>query len=560
MVTKEHTVKVVESLPERLDRDRILRIFAWGRLVLAGLLAVVVPLLPPDLVPRVNTGILLVVLSIVAVSSGARLIFGSAGRPRRAAWYLCLLDASLITAAVASTGGARSMLAFLYVLLVTAACVLLSRTGSLVIAALSSALYIGLVFVRTVVPVTHLWEPLGEGTTLEILAMFVNTGTLLVVAIVASGLAERIRSTREELETQRQDLRDLQAFKEVILRSVGAGLIVLDRHHTVTVLNRAAEQVSGRPATEMVGQPWSALFGSMPIEAIEATIAIQPNASARQEATLLRPDGRRVPVRMTFSVLRSGDGRNLGLVAVCEDLSEIREMEEQMRRADRLATLGRLAANIAHEIRNPLASLTGAIEALTGDVGAHDDRDRLTQIVARESARLNQMIGSFLEYARPAPLAAETVDISELIDDVLVLLEHRELPPGLKITRDVAPALAWAVDPQRLRQVLWNLCLNALDAMPDGGELTVRATTGGTRLRISVTDTGEGIAATDFSHLFEPFFSTKPGGSGLGLAVVHRFVRDHGGDVDVRSAPGLGTTFVLTLPGHHSPSGGSVGA
>jgi signal transduction histidine kinase len=169
--------------------------------------------------------------------------------------------------------------------------------------------------------------------------------------------------------------------------------------------------------------------------------------------------------------------------------------------------------------------------------------------VARESDRLNRIIGNFLEYARPAPLMLGPVDVAEALEEVLFLLEHRDLPPGLKILREFPPSLVWHADTQQLREAIWNLCLNAVEAMPEGGELRVTAGLDGGLLRIAVSDTGVGIAAPDLPHIFEPFFSTKAGGNGLGLALVHRIARDHHGDVDVRTVLGLGTTFVLTLPG-----------
>ena len=351
MLQKKDTIKATESLPKRLDPERILRVFVRARLALAGLLAVLVPLMPPDLVPRVNTGILLVVLPVVAASSGVLLLRGSVGRPRRAAWYLCLLDATLITAVVAATGGGRSILAFLYVLLVTAACVLLSRTGSLVIAALSSALYTGLVFFRTVVPVTYFWEPVGEGVALEVLAMFVNTGTLLVVAIVAGGLAERFLATRQQLETRQKDLSDLQVFKDLIFQSVGTGLIALDQNHLITAFNRAAETITGLPAEQAIGRPWPAIFGDvLPLADIDAAISESPRTSIWREIELGRADGARVPVRVTCSALVSGEGSRLGLIAACEDLSAMREMEARMRRADRLASLGRVQAEVPERL------------------------------------------------------------------------------------------------------------------------------------------------------------------------------------------------------------------
>jgi two-component system sensor histidine kinase PilS (NtrC family) len=463
------------------------------------------------------------------------------------AWLVCLLDTALVTAVVAATGGARSIFAFLYVLSVTAACLLLSRTGGLAIAAASSALYTGLVFGRTVFPVTALFEAPQESTALEIITIFMNAGTFLVVAIVAGGLAERFRATQRELETKQTNLRDLEAFTDLVFHSVGTGLVALDADLRVTAINRAAEQITGVSAVSAVGQPWGLFGDGVALDAIEREIASSGRGSAWREVSVLRTDGEEIPVRMTFSALRAGDGRRIGLIAACEDLSAIRAMEARMRAADRLATLGRMAANIAHEIRNPLASLSGAVEVLAS--GPPDEtRERLGQIVLKETGRLNGIIREFLEYARPAPLNRMPVNVAEAVDEVLVLLEHRATPGTLKTVREFPPALVWSVDLQQFRQALWNLCLNAVQAMPDGGELRVTMGSVGGRLLVRVSDTGEGIAPADVAHVFEPFFSTKPDGNGIGLALVHRIVQDHGGEIDVQSRPGQGSTFTITVP------------
>ena len=213
----------------------------------------------------------------------------------------------------------------------------------------------------------------------------------------------------------------------------------------------------------------------------------------------------------------------MGLIGVCQDLSAIKQMEERMRQADRLATVGRLSANIAHEIRNPLASVSGAIEALARELPPDPTQSRLVEIVLHESERLNRLITDFLDYARPAPLTMVEVDVARMVEEVLLLLEHRRAPDGLKVVKvvnEVAGPLPIRADPQLVRQVLWNLCLNAVQAMPDGGELRV----GGRRhgvgwIRVWVADTGSGIAEEDLPHVFEPFYSTKPEGTGLGLAL-----------------------------------------
>jgi len=526
--------------------------FARARLGVSLVLLALAPFVSPGPMPG-ESQILALALIIAFASSGAMLLLGPPTQPRRLAWFICLLDCALITAVVAATGGARSIFAFLYVLSVTAACVMLSRTRGLAIAAMSSVLYTGIVIARSVLPLAAFFDTPQETTALELVTMFLNAATLLVVAIVAGGLGERYRATRQELETRQKDLRDLQAFKDLIFESAGTGLIAVDCAHRVMAFNCAVEEIMGVTAKQAIGRSWSALIGTTePLESIEAAIDANARASMRHETALRRPDGSTVPVRMTFSALRSGEGERLGLISACDDLSAIRAMESRMRQADRLATLGRMAANIAHEIRNPLASLTGAIEVLTSPHTAEDARERLSQIVARESERLNHIIKNFLEYARPAPLSITIFDVAAAAEEVLMLLEHRASPGSLKVIREFAPSVLWPVDAEQFRQILWNLCLNAAESMPEGGELRVAVAVRGETLEVTVTDTGEGIAADDLSHVFEPFFSTKSEGTGLGLALVHRVVQEHGGEIDVRSSPGLGTTFTLTLPSRHA--------
>ena len=532
-----------------IDANRLLRGVFWARLGVAGLLLPLGSLLPDELMPGTNHAILAVSLATVVLSSVALLLSLPTARPRHLAWLIALLDVAIVTAVVASTGGARSMFTFLYVMLVTASCVTLSRTGGLTIAAVASVLYTALVFGRTVFPLTTLFEVPEETTALEVLTMFANAGTFLVVAIVAGGLAERFRSTHAELETQRKDLENLEAFKDLVFESVGTGLIAIDRGRTITAFNRAAASITAVAVERAIGRPWAALFGDVvPLTAIEAAIDAEPNHTSRHEVTFRRGGGPEIPVRMMFSALNGGDGQRLGLICACEDLSALRAMEERLRQADRLATLGRMSANIAHEIRNPLASLTGAIEVLAANGTAGELRDRLASIVIKESGRLNTILRDFLEYARPAPLARARVNICETIDEVLILLEHRATPGTLKVARELPPSLEWDVDPQQFRQAIWNLCLNGVEAMPEGGELRVAAAVVDDHLTVRITDTGDGIGITDVHHVFEPFYSTKSGGSGLGLALVHRILQDHGGEIDVDSTPGAGSTFTLRIP------------
>jgi two-component system, NtrC family, sensor histidine kinase PilS len=535
-----------------VDSNRLLRGFSWARLGVAALLLMLGQVLPGDLLPGTNRAVLALVLLTVVVTSSALVLLDPLARPRRISWLICVLDTVLVTALVASTGGPRSIFTFLYVLSVTAACVLLSRTGGLAIAGAASALYIGLVFGRTIFPLTAFFEAPQETTSLEILSMFLNSGTFLIVAFAAGGLAERFQSTHAELETQRRDLRDLQALKDLVFESVGSGLVAIDDRHVVTAFNRAAQAMSGLAASHAIGRPWTALFGDqLDLAAVERAVEVSERESRQYEMAMRRPDGSSVPVRVTLSALRAGDGSRAGLIAMCDDLSIIREMEARVRQADRLATLGRMAANIAHEIRNPLAALTGAIEVLVTEGAPPDTRARLANIVLKESGRLNTIIKQFLEYARPAKVTRARVNVADALDEVLILLDHRAEPGVLKVVREFPASLMWEVDPQQFRQAIWNLCLNAYEAMPGGGELRVAASATDHILVVHVTDTGEGVPQEEAAHIFEPFYSTKTSGTGLGLAMVQRIAQDHGGRVDVQSEPGTGSTFTITVPTHH---------
>jgi two-component system, NtrC family, sensor histidine kinase PilS len=539
--------------PLATDPHALLRAFSWARVVVATLLVGVGPWAPAVAIPTASAGLLGSVFAVVVVSSGTLLVFGPSSRPRFAARLLCVLDATLVTAVVAATGGPRSILAFLYVPLVTAACVLLSRDGALAIAAVASSLYATLVLMRTLVPVLAFDAPADATVALDVLTILVNSGTLMVVAFVSGGVAERFLLSQRELASQRRSFSDLRAFSEVIFQSAGTGLVALDRDYRITAFNRAAETMTGVPSARALGARWADLFsGALPLNEIEAAVTAAPTASTHHEIELSRPDGGVAPLRVTGSALVAGDGTRLGLIIACDDLSTLRALETRMRQADRLATLGRMAANIAHEIRNPLASLTGAVEALTVAGTPAETRRRLTQIVARESNRLSEIIRNFLEYARPTSLKIDRLEVTDVLDDVLRAVAPRAAEGGVKILRDLPCPLPLEADRERLREALWSLCLNAVAAMPGGGELRITATARGGVVELRFTDTGDTILPHDLPHVFEPFFAARNGTGGLGLALVHRLAQEHGGEAIARSAPGSGTEFTLRLPERHA--------
>ena len=497
----------------------------------------------------------LAVLAAVAACAILPLARARIRDARGFARFQLALDVALVSAIVAASGGARSIFVPLYVFSVLAASFVLSRAGALTVAALSSVFSVAIMLGPDAL--ASLGGVSGNGTTTdEALAVCLNAAVFLVVGFVTSSLAGRYRESQEHLDGHRKHLSDLQAFRDLIFESVGSGLVGVDPRGRVTAFNRAAESITGFRSAAALGQPWSAIFGSgIDLDEIREMADKDPSPPRRHEFTLRRQDGRVVPIGISFWSLRAGDGEVAGLVGVCQDLSAIKQMEQRMRQADRLATVGRLSANMAHEIRNPLASISGAVEALAKDLPPDEERNRLVEIVLRESERLDHIVGSFLEYARPAPLTSIDVNLAQILDEVLLLIEHRSLPANLKIMREYAESLPARVDPQQMRQAIWNLCLNAVQAMPDGGEMRVGgralAETEPEQIQIWVADSGHGIADADLPHIFEPFYSTKAGG--IGLALVYRVLQDHGGLIEARSRPGDGTTFTLMLPAAREP-------
>jgi two-component system sensor histidine kinase PilS (NtrC family) len=278
-------------------------------------------------------------------------------------------------------------------------------------------------------------------------------------------------------------------------------------------------------------------------------------APCRFQADLGRADGSTIPVGVTASLLRRGSEGLLGVICSFQDLTEIKRMEGQVRQADRLAAIGRLAAGLAHEIRNPIASIRGSIEVLRENLAPQGTDRQLMDIVLRESDRLDGTIAEFLEFSRPRQVQPELTDLGTLVEEVLILLSHQGAA-GVRIEKEFPDGTVKAVvDPTMVRQALWNLVRNAVESMPGGGTLRVSVAASPARdaegldvVSLSVEDTGVGIAPEHLPHVFEPFYTTKARGTGLGLAIVHRIVEEHAGEIRVERPAGGGSRFTLRLP------------
>ena len=278
--------------------------------------------------------------------------------------------------------------------------------------------------------------------------------------------------------------------------------------------------------------------------------------------------GERLHLGLGAYVLKDAEGIPSGHVVIFQDVTQVVEMERELRRSERLAAIGQLSASIAHEVRNPLAAISGSIQVLekrTPALANDPEAGRLMEIVLRETDRLNALITDFLQYARPAPRRVSEIALGDAVDGILRMFESVR-PASVSVASRVEPGLALRADPEQLRQVLWNLVLNAAQAMEKGGRLEIRATRAdgppqealpGRRneeqaqqdwVEIAVVDEGIGIPMDALDRIFDPFFTTKRGGSGLGLATVHRIVEQHGGSIRVESTSGIGTTVRVRLP------------
>jgi two-component system, NtrC family, sensor histidine kinase PilS len=373
----------------------------------------------------------------------------------------------------------------------------------------------------------------------------------LVVGLLSARLAERQSRSDVRLQAARQSLANLRALHERIVASIRSGVVTTDLEGRIFSFNAAAREITGYTEEAIRGQDASILFGEIKEHVAESMRAIQSgDASPRFETSCLTSEGMRLRLGYSISPLSTEAGVTTGLVITFQDLTQVRSLEETSRRQDRLAAIGRMAASIAHEIRNPLAAMRGSIQMLRSEVPNDSSQAELMEIILRESDRLNRIITDFLSYARPRSLVQARVDVGDLLNQTFVLLRHSpEISANQTVEADVPDEPLFAeADEGQLKQVFWNLARNALQAMPQGG--TLRATlakNSNDRLRIAFTDTGRGMPADQVERLFEPFSSTT-GGTGLGLSIVYQIIRDHGGTINVRSREGQGTTITVELP------------
>jgi two-component system, NtrC family, sensor histidine kinase PilS len=452
-----------------------------------------------------------------------------------------LTDLILVSLVIHETGGWDSSLNFLYPLVIIVAAVLLPRAWATLVAALAFLLY-GMVLELNYYGFVHSYCTTHPSFKALQAIIFVNLFAFLTVAYLAGLLTGKLREVKTELKDTSGALENLQALHENIIHSISSGLITTGFDGRITLVNAAAQRLMDRSAADLLGTPAAQLFLD-PLPAVEAH-----NTYAEVRCDTVSKFRRTFGVRV--AALTQPERPDVGYVYVLDDLTEIRRLEREVRMQDRLAAVGRLAAAIAHEIRNPLTSIAGSVNMLSGVPEMSDEHRRLLDIVTRESQRLNGIITDFLNYSRTKQYRFDKADLIQLVEDTLTLMDHRMKAEktGISIERRFVAKQALALaDGDKLKQVFWNLCENAVRAMKDGGTLTVAVETFNDDWQITFADTGTGMTPQQVEKIFEPFQSNFEGGTGLGLAIVYQIMQAHEGKVWARSKPGQGTTFVLRL-------------
>jgi two-component system sensor histidine kinase PilS (NtrC family) len=476
-----------------------------------------------------------------------------------------LVDVAVISYLLLFTGGTSSQFAPLYLLAPLMGGIFLTVRGGLLFAA-AAALAYGAFYVGEsggmVPPMAYgLTERLSEPALRLRLIMYLPL--LFVVGAIGGAIGRSLREGRLALDEARAQLNRALFDTETILENLSSGLATIDVGGSVRHWNRAASEILAVPAKSVQGRHYLETFGPG-LEAFSMRLreALEMGTEGtRYEVTVTTADGRTVPLGISTSLLLGASGERRGVIALFQDLSEVKALEDRIRRGETLAAIGELSAGIAHEIRNCLNPISGSVEVLQKELRVEGENAKLLDLVIRESERLDKFISELLEYARERPLKTQKVEAAALAaESIEIARRHPSAGRGKRVSLEGPNMPVYIrVDFDQMKQVMTNLLINAFEAIEATGTVTVRireerrtpgawGRTGGPRIVMEVADTGSGIGDKDVNQVFEPFFSTKQGGTGLGLAIANRIVERHGGNLEVESRVGLGTTMRLWLP------------
>ncbi len=435
------------------------------------------------------------------------------------------------------TGGIESWFTSIMLLTVMASPIVLNKRAGYTIATILSILYGTMLDLQYYGVIKISFESqLREKDFLY--NIFTHIMALYLTAYLAGYLVSRLEKTARKLEEKDVNLQDLTIFNRELIESLPSGLLTTDRDGHIIIFNKAAETISGLKRSKVLGRYIRDIFPFL-----------RPPFEVQRKEVTINIDGEERIVGLTISQTINSEGERSGHICIFQDITHLKRLEAELSYKKTLATIGELSANMAHEIRNPLASLKGAIELLKEGKLQGEHKERLMNIAINEMDRLNKIITDFLMYSRPSPPEFRPFDLHALLGETLEMVRIGS-PDNRSITvrQDFSGELVITADPQKLRQVFINLTNNAIESMGNGGELRVSTAVRDKSVNIIFEDSGTGIAKNDLDRIFYPFYTTKDFGTGLGLSIVYRIIQEHNGNIRVESTPGKGTIFEIELP------------
>ncbi|RMG95716.1 MAG: PAS domain S-box protein [Deltaproteobacteria bacterium] len=451
-------------------------------------------------------------------------------RLHRIAVAQTVFDLVLSTAVVQLSGGLLSGFSFLYLLTVLGAAVMGDRRLVLSTAILAGGVYVAFGLAQTI----GVWRPLG--TTGDSMPWRVAAAEILRTTAALGGVAALSAYLNTQLARSAEEAGHLRNLTGHILRSLDSGVLTATRRGRITYANPAAHAILG--LDDLVGLELADVLAGLPS-------GFGPET--RQEIDYMRPDGRRIRLGVACSPLRGENDEPIGVIVHFQDVTELEKMAERLRRSEQLAALGRLTGSAAHEIRNPLAAISGSAQLLAR-TATDDATRRLTETIRREAERLDHLVADMLAFGVPKPPDLVPIDVAAAVHEVAAMLGQDPLAHEVSITVDAADDLPRVdADPNQLSQVLWNLLRNAAEAAGPGGHVRIRVWAEGDGVGIEIVDDGPGFDG-DPAQYFEPFATTKSGGSGFGLAIARRIVEDHSGRIEVDNLDAGGAVTRFWLP------------
>jgi len=450
-------------------------------------------------------------------------------------------DILFITALIFITGTQQAVFTFLYLFTIAFAAALFMKTGALYTAAFASICFSALLIL----------DPIPNSEK-HLLTLFFNNVAFFLVALLAGYLSEQFRQYRLKLTEEQQSVRELEDINKTIINNMTSGLLTTDLKHQIIYFNRAAEKITGLSLSNIYKKNIFEVFPGLKQHWLQRASSQPQDLASRRSFKFKKSPQEELTMGFSLSPLHDANHVRAGHILIFEDLTKFLEMEQHLRRSDRLAAVGKLAAGIAHEIRNPLASVSGSIQVLSHDLKVKDENKKLMDIILKETDRLNILVNEFLDYVRPSELKMEIFDLNPCIADTLLAISmNKDIRKNIQtiFKPEIKPLLVRG-NKEKLKQVFWNLLINAHQAMKhkSDGTLKIHTTVKENQAFIEISDTGEGMSEEVVHKIFDPFFTTKEKGTGLGLSVVHKIIESHKGRIVVNAAVGKGSTFTIALP------------